>query len=241
MSSYPPDEEIHTSTPIYEEIATPSTTYETQFEPATEIAEPHGAVAGQQGDQLTTGQPATGQQATGEQGDQQGKVGAAKDEAGAVASDAKDAAGHVAGVTKDQAKQVASEAKDQAKELFTQTTSQLKEQAGVQQKRVAEGLRAASDQLGSMADGSESGLASQVVRNLGDRAGSVAGWLDDREPGELLSEMKSFAARRPALFIGIAAGAGILAGRLAKSLAAAASDDAATSTGTGGSTGGSGL
>lgn len=158
-----------------------------------------------------------------------GKADAAQEQAGKVASDAQDAAGHVVGVTKDQAGQVASEVKSQAKDLFAQTTSELKDQAGVQQQKVADGLRSVSDELSSMAEKSDgNGVASELVRNLSGRAGSVASWLDGRDPGSLLDEVKSFAARKPGTFIAIAAGAGILAGRLAKSLAADAKSQTAS-------------
>lgn len=150
-----------------------------------------------------------------------GKADAAKDAAGQVASDAQDAAQNVAGVAKDQASQVVGEAKTQVKDLYEQATSELKEQAGVQQQKAATGLRSISDELSSMADNSEhGGVAAELVRNLSGRAGSAASWLDGRDPGSLLDEVKSFAARKPGTFIAIAAGAGILAGRLAKALAA---------------------
>lgn len=152
-----------------------------------------------------------------------------KEQAGQVASDAHDAAGHVAGVTKDQAGQVASEVKSQAKDLFAQTTSELKDQAGAQQQKAAVGLRSVSNELTSMADKSDgSGVASELVRNLAGRAGSAATWLDGRDPGSLLDEVKSFAARKPGTFIALAAGAGIIAGRLAKSLSAASKSTTAT-------------
>jgi len=159
--------------------------------------------------------------------DTSGKADAAKEQAGKVAGDAQDATKHVAGVTKDQAGQVASEVKSQAKDLFQQTTTELKDQAGTQQQKVADGLRSVSDELSSMAGSADGGgVATELVRNLSGRAGSVASWLDGRDPGSLLTEVKSFAARKPGTFIAIAAGAGILAGRLAKSLAAEAKNDA---------------
>ncbi len=65
----------------------------------------------------------------------------------------------------------------------------------------------------------EQGIAAKVVRDLSHRAGSAAGYLEGRDPGSLLDEVKSFAAKRPGAFIAIAAGAGILAGRLTKALA----------------------
>lgn len=154
------------------------------------------------------------------------KAGAAKEQAGQVAGDAKEAASNVAGTAKEQAGEVASEVKSQAKDLYGQATSQLKEQAGTQSQKVAEGLRSVSDELSSMADKSDgNGIASELVRNLSGRAGSAASWLDGRDPGSLLDEVKQYAARKPGAFIAIAAGAGILGGRLAKSLAAEAKSD----------------
>jgi hypothetical protein len=150
----------------------------------------------------------------------------AKDEAANLAGGAKDAASKVAGTAKEEATKVAGEAKAQAADLYKQTSAQLKEQAGVQQKRVATGLQSLSDELTAMADKSENGgVATDLVQQVAGRAGSVATWLDDRDPGTLLSDVKDFAARRPGTFIGIAAVAGILAGRLTRSLAASAKDE----------------
>ncbi|ROQ30980.1 hypothetical protein EDF46_3492 [Frondihabitans sp. PhB188] len=159
------------------------------------------------------------------------KAGAAKEQATQVAGDAKDAASNVAGAAKEQAGQVASEVTSQAKDLYGQATSQLKEQAGTQSQKVSEGLRSISDELSSMAEKSDgNGLASELVRNLSGRAGSAASWLDGRDPGSLLDEVKHFAARKPGTFIAIAAGAGLLAGRLTKALTADAKSDTPSST-----------
>lgn len=151
---------------------------------------------------------------------------ATKEEAKNVASDAKDAGQRVVGTTKDEAAKVVGEAKNQVKDLYSQASSELKDQASTQQKRVAEGLRSMGDELGSMAQNSEgNGVANQLVSSLSSRAGSVAEWLDARDPGSLLREVRSYAARKPGAFIAIAAGAGILAGRLTKSLVTAAKDE----------------
>lgn len=145
----------------------------------------------------------------------------AKDEAKSVASDAQDAGQHVAATAKDQAGAVVGEAKGQARDLYHQTTSELKDQAGAQQQRAAGGLRSISDELASMADRSDGGgVATELVRNLSGRAGSVASWLEGRDPGSLLDDVKSYAARKPGTFIAIAAGIGIVGGRLTKALAA---------------------
>ena len=149
-----------------------------------------------------------------------GKADAAKGAAQDVAGDAKEKAANVAGTAKEQASNVASEATDHAKQLYGQASENLKQQAGEQQQRAASGLRSLGEQLGRMAENDdEQGVASKVVRDLSGRATSAAGFLENRDPGSLLDEVKTFAAKRPGTFIAIAAGAGLLAGRLTKALA----------------------
>ena len=149
-----------------------------------------------------------------------GKADAAKGAAQDVAGDAKEKTANVAGTAKEQASKVASEATDHAKQLYGQASENLKQQAGEQQQRAAGGLRSLGEQLGRMAENDdEQGVASKVVRDLSGRATSAAGFLENRDPGSLLDEVKTFAAKRPGTFIAIAAGAGLLAGRLTKALA----------------------
>lgn len=158
--------------------------------------------------------------------DDQGKVDTAKQEAANLKDTATEQASNVAGTAKDEAKNVAHEAKSQAKDLFAQTQSELKEQAGVQQQRVASGLRSIGDELGSMASNSDQqGLATDLVRQVSDRAGSAASWLDSRDPGSLLNEVKSYARRKPGTFIAAAAIAGVVAGRLTRALAGNAAEE----------------
>lgn len=132
----------------------------------------------------------------------------------------KDAGSHVAGVAADEASNVKHEVGNQAKNLIGQVRTQLKDQVSTQQGRAAGGIRSVSDELRSMANSSESqGAASNLVSQAAARAGDVAGWLEGRDPSDVLNEVKRFARRRPGVFIAIAAGAGIVVGRIAKSLA----------------------
>lgn len=157
---------------------------------------------------------------------QSGTAETMKTEAGEVAGSAKQEAGHVVETAKEEAASVAREAKSQVKDLYAQTTSELKDQAATQQQRVAEGLRSVGQQLGAMANGAETpGVASDLVSQVSTRLDSVATWIGDRDPGALLSEVKSFARRRPGAFIGIAALAGLAVGRLSRALAEQAADE----------------
>jgi hypothetical protein len=152
---------------------------------------------------------------------------AVKGEAADVARTAADSAQSVAETAKTEAANVASEAKANAKDLFYQARSDLTDQAGAQQQKVANGLRSVSDELHAMARASDQpGVASDLVRQAAERSSSVAAWLDGRDPGSLLNEVKSFARQRPGTFLLLAAGAGVLAGRLTRSLSAGAPEPA---------------
>ncbi|WP_158867219.1 hypothetical protein [Leifsonia sp. AG29] len=154
-----------------------------------------------------------------------GMASAAKEEAGNLAGTTADAAKDVAGVAKEQVQNVAGEAKSQAQDLLRQTQEELRAQAAQQQQRVATGLRSVGDELDQMAGASDAqGMASDLARQAAQRAHSVAGWLDRRDPGSLLQELKSYARRNPGTFIAGAAIAGALAGRLTRALASGASE-----------------
>lgn len=149
----------------------------------------------------------------------------AKDQAAKVGKSSAYAAKKVTGTAKDQAREVAGEAKSQVKNLYHTTTSELREQADVQQRRVASGLHSVSDELSSMASRSENpGIATDLVGQAASRSSDVADWLDQRDPGSLLEDVRNFARRRPGVFIGIAAIVGVAAGRLTRSMASDASD-----------------
>jgi ElaB/YqjD/DUF883 family membrane-anchored ribosome-binding protein len=115
--------------------------------------------------------------------------------------------------------QVADVAKDQAKDLLGQGRDELRQQTAQQQDRVVSGLHSLSRELGSMASSSsEQGLATDLAREASDRARTIATWLESREPGQLLDEVRSFARERPGAFLGVAAAAGVVVGRLGRGL-----------------------
>ena len=117
--------------------------------------------------------------------------------------------------------------KNQRPRPHQQAKADLTDQAGTQQQKAAEGIRAVSSQLRTMAEASaQPGVATDLVRQAAERSQSVATWLENRDPGSLMKEVKSFARQRPGTFLMIAAGAGLLAGRLGRSLQAGAPDTA---------------
>jgi polyhydroxyalkanoate synthesis regulator phasin len=169
---------------------------------------------------------ATGSEAAG------GKADVAKEQASQMKDQVVDSGGDVVDAAKSGAADVVGEAKTQAKDLLHQTQAELREQAETQQRRVAHGLRSISEEFSDMAkNSSQQGVASDLVEQAASRAGSVASWLDGRDPGSLLAEVRRFASRKPGTFIAGAAIAGVLVGRLTRSVASVASEesDAASS------------
>ena len=185
--------------------------------PGTATTDPYGAnTAGAENTFGTA--PAAGPAGT-------SKSQAAKEEASNVAGHAASSAQNVAQTAKEEAAHVASEAKSSAQDLLHQAKSGLTSQAGTQQQKAAEGIRTISGQLHSMAEAPEQqGIASDLIRQAAQRSESVASWLENKEPGDLLGEVQRFARNRPGTFLLLAAGAGVLAGRLTRNLTAGAPD-----------------
>ncbi|MEY9952346.1 hypothetical protein [Leifsonia sp. EB34] len=209
------------ATPVFDSTSQTTSTPQTYRGPAAQGTTAQGTTA--------QGTTATGTVAGPADGGA-GKTDVAKDEAARVAESAKGAAADVADVAKDEAREVARETKAQARDLYRQTQQELREQAAIQQQRVADGLRSIGDELQQMASSSQQqGVASDLVGQAADRTQSVARWLDDRDPGSLLREVKSYARRNPGTFIAAAALTGVLAGRLTRALASA--DDSGSGAG----------
>lgn len=143
----------------------------------------------------------------------------AKHEASDVAHDAARRGRNLAHDARSEAEGVGREAGRQAKDLLGQGREELVAQASEQQHRVAEGLHSLGGELSAMADAAEEpGLASDLVHQAATRADAAARWLDDREPGALLDEVKQFARRRPGTFLAVAAVAGLAVGRLTRGI-----------------------
>lgn len=147
-------------------------------------------------------------------------AGAAKEEAANVKDKAFDAAGQVAGTAKEEAANVKDEAMKQARSLTDSTLEEVNTQASTQQKRIAEQSRTITDDLSRLARGerAESDMVNQFISMAADRAQQFTTQLENKEPKELLNDVRRFAARRPGTFLAIAAGIGIVAGRFTRGL-----------------------
>lgn len=200
---------------------------------------PHGdpLTVGTSGATSDTHVPTTGLPTSGSGGSaDSSKKDVAKSQAADVKDSAAEAGQHVASVAKDQAGEVTAEAGRHARNLVDQGRSELQQQASSQQQRAAGGLNALADELHRLASGEgQPGVAADLARQAGERTQAVASWLEGREPGDVVEEVRTFARQRPGAFLLVAAGAGVLAGRLSRGLKEGPSESSssmASSTGT---------
>jgi hypothetical protein len=153
-------------------------------------------------------------------GGQQSKGAAAREQASATGQKAMQAGSGVAQGAMAQGRETAAEGKQQARNLLGEASSQLREQAGTQQMHAAQRLRALGDELQSMSgEGEQYGMAGDLARQGADRAHRAADWLEHREPGAVVEEVRNYARRHPGMFLAGAALAGMLAGRMTRNLA----------------------
>jgi hypothetical protein len=152
----------------------------------------------------------------------------AKNEATNVGQTAKEAGSQVASTAADQAKEVADVTKRQAQDLLNQGRTQVREQAIGQQQKAAQGLSSLAEELRGLANGTSTGAPGPARDLLEQASGKVeefSSWLQNREPADLLDEVRTFARRKPGMFLLGAAAAGILAGRLTSGVKAVHTDD----------------
>jgi uncharacterized protein YjbJ (UPF0337 family) len=155
----------------------------------------------------------------------------AKNEAKNVKDAAADATSQVAGTAKEQAGQVVSDVRQQTRQLADQTRSQLTSQASDQQHKAVSQIRSVGDELRSLAsgEGGQSGIVSQLAHEGADLTQKVADFVEQREPAELVDEVRRYARRKPGTFLIGAALAGVVVGRLTRGVMANRSDDSDSS------------
>ena len=148
-----------------------------------------------------------------------GKADRAKEQASQVGGAAAQQAGAVAGTAKDQAGQVVNDARAHAQDLMSQTTSQVGAQADEQTQRLSGNLKTLSEHFRVMAGSGEPGsTAHTLVDEASRRTADVSSYLDDRQFGEIINDVKGFARRRPGAFILGSAVAGLMIGRLGRAV-----------------------
>ena len=144
-------------------------------------------------------------------------AGGAKEKVAHVGQSAKESGQQVASTAADEATKVTAEARRQAKDLGHEVSNQAQQQAAIGKDKAAGGMRSLADELRSMAQrGEQSGPATDLAHEAADKMNDLAAWLERREPGALLEEVRSLARRKPGTFLLGAAAAGVVAGRLTR-------------------------
>jgi len=76
---------------------------------------------------------------------------------------------------------------------------------------------------------SVTGPATDLAHQAADKLGDAAQWLEGRDPGSLVEEVRNLARRKPGAFLLGAAAAGVLAGRLTRGAVQASRNDSQSS------------
>ncbi len=128
--------------------------------------------------------------------------------------------GDVAEQGRQQSQQLARQARQQASELANRGTEQLKSQLANQKHDASQrmtpiqtALRESAQQLRKQGQGSVGHYADRTA----DQLERFSGYLRETEVDEIMEEVRSFARRRPALFVGSAVALGFLGTRFLKS------------------------
>ena len=214
--------------PSYDPDPTPGQTGSTSYSGETYPTGTGGYVTGDYSGTAQTGE--SGYEST---GGGQSTTDLAKGEAANVKGTAVDAGKGVAATAKDQASTVASEAGNQAKNLVGQVLGEVRGQASTQQQRLATSIHSIAQELGSFGAQSEGGPVAGLAQQASRKTGEIAHWLENREPADLLDELRTFARRRPGMFLGLSALAGVVIGRVGRGAVAANTslDSGSSSTG----------
>ena len=142
--------------------------------------------------------------------------------ASANLSNAKDSA---AETVKDTAKDVLDKAKDSAGQVYGLATEKAASKIEEQKTNLAGGLSGVADsirQVGkNLRDGDEQNVITDLTAKYGETiAGQiekVSGYFDKKELKDIVRDVEHFARKQPAIFIGAAFAAGLLAARFLKS------------------------
>jgi len=140
----------------------------------------------------------------------------------------------VAQTAKEQTQAVVADVRQQAQTLLSESRDQLSGHAVTQRDRAVDTLRSLAGELEDMASSqsSESRLGAQLAREGGQRAHQVADFLADRDPSQLLDEVRELGRRRPGAFLVGATIAGVVVGRLSRGAMSAKKSSSASTNGT---------
>jgi hypothetical protein len=115
-----------------------------------------------------------------------------------------------------EAKAVAQDAKQHATRIAGDATQQLRGEAAQRLTRLGETMRQTGEQVRGMAEGQAPppGVTADLVRQVGDWTQRTGSQLASGDLDRVLSDLRSFARRRPGVFLFASMAAGFAAGRV---------------------------
>jgi hypothetical protein len=141
----------------------------------------------------------------------------ARAEATATAERARQAAGEAAGTAADQARAVVGEARQQAGTVVRDLRERALNEVEGQTTRAADALRQWADDLAGLAENAQNDSPARgLAAHAADSGHRAADYLQKQGAEGVVSDLQSFARRRPGAFLGGALLAGLAVGRLAK-------------------------
>ena len=140
----------------------------------------------------------------------------AKTQAQQVTETAREEAHHVTEAVRSQAGDVAGEVKDRARDVVYDLCEEARRRADEQGARAAHALHETSGQLRSFAQNSEGGVLVDFAHQAAEKVDRFASELEQGGVERVVSDVRSFAQRKPGTFLLAAAAAGFLVGRLAR-------------------------
>ena len=127
--------------------------------------------------------------------------------------------------------QVAAEASEQVHQIGEKARTQIDDLTNTAQEQIARGKENLVGTLRQFGDDFErvaphtSGAATTVTGTVGRKTNELADWLETNEPGDVAHTVGVYIYRRPLVFLGASAIAGVLVGRVARSLLTSNSEE----------------
>lgn len=151
----------------------------------------------------------------------------AREQGQQVKGSAQDAASNVAGTAGERAREIQQQAGTHARGVAQEAGRQVRSRAQQETERAGTALSTAGDQLRALAEGrtDEAGVFGDYAQQAADSVSRWADSIQDRGFDGLVDDLRTYARRKPGVFLVSAVAAGVIAGRFGRNLREEMSDD----------------
>lgn len=160
---------------------------------------------------------------------------AAREQGQQVKGSAQDAASNVAGTAGERAQEIRQQAGTHARGIAGEAGRQLRSRANQETERAGTALSTAGSQLQALAEGrtDEAGVFGEYVQQAAESVNRWADSVQERGFDGLVDDLRTYARRKPGMFLLSAVAAGVVAGRFGRNLREEMSDDSGGSSSSG--------